>query len=118
MTKQRAAALWIKLRLGEGGEIGPGKIELLRRIEEQQSISAAARAMRMSYRRAWLLIDELNRQCGRPVVQTHVGGSTRGGARLTPFGAKLIRAYDAVIERSSRACAKILRELDAARRGD
>ena len=116
MAKQRATGLWIKLRFGDDGEVGPGKIALLRRIEEQRSISGAARAMGMSYRRAWLLIDELNRQCGRAAVETHIGGSAHGGARLTPFGAQLIRAYDAIVERSSRACEKVLRELEAATR--
>lgn len=118
MRKPRAAGLWIKLRLGDDGEIGPGKIELLRQIEQQQSISAAARQMGMSYRRAWLLIDELNRQCGRPAVATHVGGSRHGGAQLTPFGVKLIHAYDAVVERSNRACATVLRELATAAAGE
>src|SRR5690606_18524654 len=63
MAKRREPVLWIKLRFGDDDEVGPGKIALLRRIEEQRSISGAARAMNMSYRRAWLLIDELNRQC-------------------------------------------------------
>ena len=61
MAKADTAALWVKLRLPGAGQIGPGKIDLLRRIGEQHSISAAARAMDMSYRRAWLLVDEINK---------------------------------------------------------
>jgi molybdate transport system regulatory protein len=106
--------LWIKLIVPGRGQIGPGKVELLRRVERERSISAAARSMNMSYRRAWLLIDDLNRIFDAPVVETHVGGSGRGGASLTPFGTKLIRRYEEIVARSHRDCAALLRELAAA----
>jgi molybdate transport system regulatory protein len=110
-VKEAAPALWIKLTLRGAGQIGPGKIELLKRIEDEHSISAAARSMGMSYRRAWLLIDELNRLFDSPVVVTHVGGSMRGGASVTPLGAKLIRNYDEIVAQANRVCADLLHDL-------
>ena len=66
--------------------IGPGKADLLQAIEETGSISAAARSMGMSYRRAWLLIDTMNQCFREPVVDTATGGKGGGGAQITPFG--------------------------------
>jgi molybdate transport system regulatory protein len=103
--------LWVRLTLPGLGLIGPGKIELLRRIQQHESISAAARAMRMSYRRAWLLVDELNGLFDRPVVMKWFGGKSRGGAKLTPTGEKLLRTYDAIVERSNRASRSLLNDL-------
>ena len=82
----------LSLRIDLDGEdrIGPGKIELLEQIREQGSISAAGRAMDMSYKRAWDLVDEINRICGHPVVEPQAGGKNGGGAMLTPFGEKLV----------------------------
>lgn len=105
--------LWIRLTLPGLGQIGPGKIELLRKIREQQSISAAAREMGMSYRRAWLLVDDLNAAFRRPVVVKWMGGSSRGGATLTPTGEKLVKSYDAVIARAASASRAVLEELAA-----
>ncbi len=76
--------------------IGPGKIALLESIAETGSISAAARQLGMSYRRAWLLIDELNRSLSSPAVSTAAGGAAGGGTVLTPTGSKLLRHYRAV----------------------
>jgi molybdate transport system regulatory protein len=104
------ATLWIKIDLGGRGQIGPGKIALLRRVRDDRSIAAAARAMGMSYRRAWLLIDQMNEACGRPVVRTRIGGHERGGAVLTEFGGRLIERYDAIVARARRSTAS---ELDA-----
>ena len=86
--------IWLKVDFGERGQIGPGKIALLRAIVAHASISAAAKSMGMSYRRAWMLIDELNQTIGRPVVETQVGGTTGGGARLTEQGRLLIDYYE------------------------
>jgi molybdate transport system regulatory protein len=87
------AKLSIRIDLGPSGAVGPGKIRLLEAIEATGSISAAGRSMNMSYRRAWLLIDDLNRLFRHPVVATHLGGAAGGGAELTPFGKRLIRHY-------------------------
>ncbi len=73
--------------------LGPGKIALLEAIGETGSISAAGRRHKMSYRRAWLLVDELNRQFGQPVVRAQPGGPKGGGATLTPAGRTIVAAY-------------------------
>jgi molybdate transport system regulatory protein len=93
------------------GDIGPGKIELLRNIQKHQSISAAARAMNMSYRRAWLLVEDLNGVFARPVVAKWMGGKSRGGASLTQTGEKLVATYDTVVKRADRANRALLNEL-------
>src|SRR4051794_9196124 len=69
------------------------KIELLEQIREHGSISAAGRAMEMSYKRAWDLVDEINRICGRAAVEPQAGGKNGGGAMLTKFGATLVARY-------------------------
>ncbi len=103
--------LWIRLTLPGVGQIGPGKIDLLRKIREHQSISAAAREMNMSYRRAWLLVDELNGAFRQPVVVKWMGGSSRGGAALTPTGEKLVESYDVLVARADSANRALLDEL-------
>ncbi|MGH9158966.1 MAG: winged helix-turn-helix domain-containing protein [Vicinamibacteraceae bacterium] len=76
--------------------IGPGKVQLLEGIRDHGSISAAGRAMDMSYLRAWLLVDSVNRMFREPAVRTLVGGRRGGAATLTPFGHELIRRYHAM----------------------
>lgn len=85
--------LSIRIDLDPDGRIGPGKIELLEQIRAQGSISAAGRAMQMSYKRAWDLVDEITRICGRDVVKRQTGGKDGGGASLTPLGESLIERY-------------------------
>jgi molybdate transport system regulatory protein len=110
------AELWIKLTLPGVGEVGPGKIELLRRISEHRSMAAAARAMGMSYRRAWLLVDEMNKLFATPVVAKWQGGKSKGGASLTAFGAKLVASYDALRSKANEANRVLLAELGRAAR--
>ena len=87
-------ALSIRLNLGPGGvRIGPGKIGLLELVGETGSIAAAGRALDMSYRRAWLLIDSLNQAFAEPVVIRRSGGSGGGGAELTALGREIIDRY-------------------------
>lgn len=93
MSKLGPLKLKIMLFCGEVTAIGPGKAELLEAIEREGSISAAGRAMGMSYRRAWTLVDTMNRCWTEPVVQTAVGGGAKGGAKLTAFGVRLLGAY-------------------------
>lgn len=76
-----------------GHRLGPGKIELLEFIVETGSISQAAKKMAMSYRRGWLLIDELNSMFGGLLVETSAGGSGGGGAKVTSLGLKIIKLY-------------------------
>ncbi len=87
------ARLTLRIDFGAADPVGPGKIRLVELVRETGSIAAAGRAMDMSYRRAWLLIDALNRTFRKPVVTTKMGGKAGGGAELTPFGEELIARY-------------------------
>ena len=89
--------------------MGPGKADLLRAIDETGSISAAARQMEMSYRRAWLLVDTMNQAFKSPVVVTLTGGKAGGGAAVTEFGKEVLRRYKAMEERASASVARELR---------
>jgi len=86
----------LKLRLSGDRALGPGKIRLLELISETGSISAAGRSMKMSYRRAWLLVDDLNHSFAKPVVLSRPGGPAGGGATLTPLGTEVVRRYRAI----------------------
>jgi molybdate transport system regulatory protein len=107
---QRAASLDVRLRIDFGPQtsIGPGKIALLEHIESSGSLSQAARDLGMSYRRAWLLLDDLNHALGEPVTTMSVGGAGGGGAELTAFGRKLIAAYRDVEHASQGVAAERL----------
>lgn len=94
--KRHAVLMRPRVDLGGTVVIGPGKIDLLRHVAEGQSISAAARAMGLTYKRAWLLIDTLNRGFGKPVVEAVSGGKGGGGAHLTPLGEALVARYGAL----------------------
>jgi molybdate transport system regulatory protein len=108
--------LTMRVDFGSGRSIGPGKIRLLEAIDRTGSISQAGRALGMSYRRAWLLIDDMN-QCFRDaVVSARPGGSQGGGAVLTEFGAELVRDYRAIETAAEVAAQKRLRGLEAALR--
>ena len=98
------ARLSIRIDLEGGCRIGPGKIRLLELIEATGSISAAGRAMAMSYRRAWLLVESLNAGFREPVVAAQSGGRQGGGTQLTAFGRDLVASYRA-IEREAAAAA-------------
>jgi molybdate transport system regulatory protein len=102
MTRRAALSLRIDL---PGGRIGPGKVALLEAIAQQGSISGAARALGMSYRRAWQLVDALNAIAGTAVVQASPGGAGGGGALLTEAGTGLVADYRA-IERSAQRAAE------------
>lgn len=93
MSRLGPLKLKVMLFCGEVTAMGPGKAELLEAIEREGSISAAGRAMGMSYRRAWTLVDTMNRCWTQPLVKTSVGGGAGGGAQLTPFGEELLKAY-------------------------
>src|SRR5690242_3600785 len=82
--------LSIRVDLGSGARIGPGKVLVLEEIARSGSISAAGRVLRISYRRTWELVEELNRTLGTPVVDTAAGGKSGGGARLTAFGRAVV----------------------------
>ena len=98
----------LRLVFGPDRRVGPGKVRLLERIAESGSISAAARDMEMSYRRAWLLIDELNAIFGAPLVETATGGPGGGGAVLTSLGQSLVETYRAIEAESTAVAVKRL----------
>lgn len=83
----------IRLDLGNGVRLGPGKVKLLENIAETGSLSAAARAMDMSYRRAWQLVDEMNGVFNEPVVTSQAGGQKGGGALVTALGRSIIKRF-------------------------
>lgn len=94
-----------RIYLGPNFVVGPGKIDLLKAVRETGSISAAARQLAMSYKRAWMLLDTLKQGAGQPVVEVSQGGRGGGGARLTPLGEALVQGYES-IEQACRVAAR------------
>ena len=91
--------------------IGPGKADLLEGIRETGSIAAAGRRLRMSYKRAWMLVESMNRCFREPVVETSRGGSGRGGATLTPTGERVLASYRRMEALTEEAIAPEMAEL-------
>ncbi len=83
----------LRILFGHAIALGPGKANLLEQIAETGSISAAARRMNMSYRRAWLLVDTMNQCFRKPLVGTSTGGKGGGGAQITDLGMEVLRRY-------------------------
>ncbi len=106
--------LTLRIDLANGARLGPGKAELLALIVEHGSIRAAGAAIGMSYRRAWLLADEINRMFTEPSIFTRHGGKSGGGAGLTPFGERLLACCQRMDSESRRALAADLGWLDQA----
>ena len=106
--------LFLRIEFGGDDRVGPGKIALLEAVEREQSISAAARAMGMSYRRAWLLIDTMNRMFREPVVRAHPGRASGRSAEVTPWGARLCAAYRDAEKRTEKASKALVDEIVAA----
>jgi len=86
-------AIRLRVDLGQARAIGPGKIALLEQIDHSGSLSQAARQLKMSYRRAWLLLDDLNHAFSEAVTTASIGGAGGGGARLTAFGRRVVAGY-------------------------
>jgi molybdate transport system regulatory protein len=98
--KQRAPLPPVRIRVNLGvAAFGPGKADLLEKIAETGSISAAAREMRMSYKRAWQLVNEMNRMFTHPLIEAAPGGAHGGGATLTPLGARIAAAYRSILQK-------------------
>ena len=106
----RTARPRLRVLLGSAIAMGPGKADLLEAIDTTGSISAAARSMGMSYRRAWQLVDTMNQSFREPVVDTATGGSGGGGARVTDFGRDVIARYRAMEARAAEAIAADLQD--------
>ncbi len=103
--------LSIRLDLANGSRIGPGKIAVLEEIGRSGSISAAGRALRMSYRRTWQLVEQLNASFSSPLVTTSAGGARGGGAVLTAAGRAVIECYRAIETDTALTAAKHLHSL-------
>ncbi len=91
--------------------LGPGKFRLLEAIHQAGSLSGAARQLHISYRRAWDMLDSINRNCPSPLVETATGGVKGGGASLTARGAELLTRYRALEARTHRKVAREAAEL-------
>jgi len=105
--------LTIRVNLGEYGSLGPGKIALMEHISKCGSITSAGREMGMSYRRAWLLVDEINHMFREPLVEKQLGGAGGGGARLTKLGRDVVGRYRSIEGAAAMASAADLRALKA-----
>src|SRR5262249_33988873 len=110
-TGARLPSLSVRIDLDDRDRLGPGKIQLLENIREFGSISAAGRAMDMSYKRAWDLVDEINRICRQPAVERQTGGKNGAGAALTPFGISLVARYRKIERDAASAVRKDLAAL-------
>ncbi len=97
MKNKKSASFNLKTRirilLNEEIALGPGKTDLLEAIEKTGSISAAAKSLGLSYRRAWDMVDTMNRSFKEPLVLGAIGGKRGGGSTLTPTGKQLILVY-------------------------
>ncbi|MEX6509014.1 winged helix-turn-helix domain-containing protein [Jiella sp. M17.18] len=101
----------LRIRLDSGTSLGPGKANLLEAIGETGSIAAAGRRMKMSYKRAWSLVEDLNAAFREPLVASSRGGSAGGGAALTPTGERVLVAYRAMQASAEAAIAAEVAEL-------
>ncbi|HZC57509.1 MAG TPA: LysR family transcriptional regulator [Xanthobacteraceae bacterium] len=110
--------LSIRLDLPSGDRIGPGKIALLEAIRDTGSISAGARKVGMSYRRAWLLVEEINAALQEPAVTGITGGWQGGGAVVTPVGERIIKIYRAIETSAGKSVAAEFRAVEKIVRKD
>ena len=117
VAAKAANRLSIRVDLASGARIGPGKVAVLEEIARSGSISAAGRALHISYRRTWELVEDLNATLGAPVVQTAAGGSGGGGASLTELGQAVVTRYRAIEEDCAAAARKHLTALQRVARG-
>ena len=111
MTTRTKARFRLRVTRGDEIAIGPGKIALLEAVRDHGSITEAARQIGMSYRRAWMLLDEVNRMMKKPATVSAHGGQSGGGSVLTPEGEEIIRLYREIEAQAERACAQQIRQL-------
>ena len=107
MARQQTPTIRLRIDLSPDSALGPGKIALLEHIATSGSLSQAARELGMSYRRAWLLLDDINGMFSDPATTASVGGSGGGGARLTDLGREIVKAYreiETAAEKAASAC--------------
>ncbi|MDR6582152.1 molybdenum transport regulator protein [Herbaspirillum sp. BH-1] len=108
-----AKTLRVRVMQGQTIAFGPGKADLLQAIAQTGSISGAAREMDMSYRRAWLLVEEMNRCFASPLVATATGGARGGGAAVTELGQEVLARYRRMQKKAAASIAGELRQLQA-----
>jgi molybdate transport system regulatory protein len=108
---QPPARLRLRLLFGEDAMLGPGKADLLERIRDTGSISAAGRGMAMSYKRAWMLVEEMNAAFREPLVDSARGGPGGGGARLTTTGEQVLTLYREIEAVAAEAAAGRIEQL-------
>jgi molybdate transport system regulatory protein len=101
----RYPGLTLRVLAGDFPAMGPGKARLIGYIDSTGSISAAAREMGMSYRRAWQLVEAINASFRQPIIITAVGGKRGGGAVVTDFGKRMVEAYSHMESKASEAIA-------------
>ena len=105
------ASFRMRITAGDTIAIGPGKIALLEAVAQTGSLTAAAKSLGMSYRRAWMLLDEVNRSLKNPAVASAKGGSHGGGSELTNAGRQLIELYRRIESTAMQACASDIRKI-------
>jgi molybdate transport system regulatory protein len=110
---RQAPLIRFRIDFAENSNLGPGKIALLEGIRTHGSVSEAARRMGISYRRAWLLLDSLNKSFNMPATVNSVGGRGGGGAEITPFGILLIERYREVERKLDDVAGECLKEIRA-----
>jgi molybdate transport system regulatory protein len=110
---KQARLIRFRIDFAENSNLGPGKIALLEGIRAYGSVSEAARRMDISYRRAWLLLDSLNKSFDVPTTVNSVGGRGGGGAEVTPFGVLLIERYREVEKKLNDVAGECLKEIRA-----
>jgi molybdate transport system regulatory protein len=110
---KQAPLIRFRVDFAENSNLGPGKIALLEGIRTYGSVSEAARRMKISYRRAWLLLDSLNKSFDTPATVNSVGGRGGGGAEVTPFGVLLIERYREVERKLNDVAGECLEEIRA-----
>ncbi len=103
MVRQPTTRPRVRILIGSATALGPGKVDLLEAIARTGSISAAARSMDMSYRRAWLLVDTVNRCFKKDLVVTSTGGRGGGGAVVTPLGEEVLQRYRIMEQKAAKS---------------
>ena len=112
MPRPKNPTVKMRIRIYVGDRmLGPGKMELLAHIDETGSLTAAAKRMGMSYMRAWKLVQELNRDQERPMIETRRGGAMGGIAKVTGVGKKVLKLYQTMERAGTEAASSYSKKL-------
>ena len=103
-SQKPAMRFRLRITAGDAIAIGPGKIALIEAIAKTGSITSAAKSLDMSYRRAWLLLDDLNRALKKPAVDSAKGGPHGGGSQVTEAGLQLVALYRGIEAKAAQTC--------------